>query len=102
MRKFLVGLCVLSLFGCASMDRLEDTGGSTGLGIFSIFKSGSTFTASDANAMNDAINDNAADIDAIEAYFSSDLLLHESGGLEADVSAYGGILAISWWSYLRT
>jgi hypothetical protein len=100
MRKFLVGLCVLSLFGCASMD-LEKTGGSTGLGS-SPFSSGSTFTSSDANAMNDAINDNATDItaaeaaiDAIEAYFSSDLLLHENGGLEADVSAYDGILAIT-------
>jgi hypothetical protein len=101
MKRILIGLCILILSGCASMDRLEDTGGSTGLGV-SPFSSGSTFTASDANAMNDAINDNATDItaaeaaiDALEAYFSSDLLLHENGGLEADVSAYDGILAIT-------
>jgi hypothetical protein len=68
--------------------------GDTGLGT-SPFTSGDQLTATAVNAMNDAINDNATDITALEAYFSSDLLLHESGGLEVDVSAYDGILAIT-------
>jgi hypothetical protein len=59
--------------------------------------SGAQIDAAVARSITNAtdIDTAEADIDALEAYFSSDLLLHENGGVEADVSAYTGILAIT-------
>jgi len=60
MKKLLPLILILFLASCAH-HRLEDTKGDTGLGT-SPFSTGGTFTATQANAMNNAVNDNAGDI----------------------------------------
>ena len=60
MKKLLPLILILFIASCAH-HRLEDTKGDTGLGT-SPFSTGGTFTATQANAMNNAVNDNAGDI----------------------------------------
>ena len=65
MRKAIAILSILFLAGCATT-RFEETGSATGLGT-DPFSTGGAFTAANANAMANAIDDNDDRLDTIEA-----------------------------------
>lgn len=65
-KNILLMFVAVALIGCATGRNLENTGSATGLGS-SPFTLGGLFRWTDANSMNDAINDNDIRLDTLDA-----------------------------------
>ena len=83
MKRAIAILSILFLAGCATT-RLEETGSATGLGT-DPFSTGGAFTAANANAMANAIDDNDDRLDTIEAI--TGLVFSDADGTYTDLSA---------------